>query len=428
MLPPDSLASALHQASQLVAGVLSGRNFTDALAALWRSAPDISPAQRGAISDLGYQALRDYGRGHFFLDRLLHKPLTEPETEALLLVAISRLARRPEQAYVLVDQAVQASAGLGSGAARGLVNAVLRNFLRQRRALETAAADDDVATWCHPAWWLDRLKTAEPTRWQSIASAGNSHPPMSLRVNRRRARPDTVLAQLAAAGLAGQPIGEDGILLDKPCPVSALPGFAEGCVSVQDAGAQCTATWLRASDGMRVLDACAAPGGKTAHILERAQADLLALDADATRARRIDDNLARLGLHAQVRVADCRDRAAWWDGRPFDRILADVPCSASGVVRRHPDIKWLRREQDIARFAAQQREILDALWPTLAPGGQLLYATCSVFAAENQSQVAAFLARHADCERLPIDGADDQPLLPGPQHDGFYYARLKKRD
>ncbi len=216
-------------------------------------------------------------------------------------------------------------------------------------------------------------------------------------------------------------------LLRPPLPVERLPGFGEGLVSVQDAGAQHAALLLDVQDGLRVLDACAAPGGKTAHILERARVELLALEADAGRAVRIDENLARLGLQAEVNVADCRAPDTWWDGRVFDRILADVPCSASGVVRRHPDAKWLRRERDIAQFARTQSAILDALWRVLAPGGKLLYVTCSLFPEENGRQIAAFAARQEDCLRLPIAVALDLQLLPNAEHDGFYYALLQKR-
>jgi 16S rRNA (cytosine967-C5)-methyltransferase len=234
------------------------------------------------------------------------------------------------------------------------------------------------------------------------------------------------MRRLDAAGIAFRRLDNDALLLAAPRPVAQLPGFADGELSVQDAGAQWAAILLEARDGERVLDACAAPGGKTAHLRERNEIELLALEKEAERAPQIGRNLARLGLSAGVAVADCRDLAAWWDGRPFNRILADVPCSASGVVRRHPDIKWLRRPEDVAAFAATQAEILDALWQTLAPGGTMLYVTCSVFDQENAGQIASFCIRHADAERLPIDGRPDRQLLPSAEHDGFYYARLRK--
>ncbi len=423
-LPPDSLAFALTQAASLIEAVFEGRNLTDLWALRQREVD--SPAQRGAIMDLAFGTLRDFGRGDFLLRALLHKPLTEPGLRALLLIALHRLERRPDQAHTLVDQAVLAASLIKRGAVKGLTNAVLRNFLRQRDALLAAADEDDIARHRHPRWWVKMLQRDWPTDWAAILAAGNLHPPMSLRINRRRTTRPEVLAKLQAAGIEAREIGFEGLLLDKPCPVSAIPGFAEGLMSVQDAGAQHAAIWLDACDGMRVLDACAAPGGKTAHILERATVDLVALDSDATRANRVTENLSRLGLAASVKVADCRDVSAWWDGQAFDRILADVPCSASGVARRHPDIKWLRREADIARFAAQQRDIIDALWPLLAPGGEMLYATCSVFRAENQQQIESFCARHPDAIRRPLAGSLDQALAPSAQHDGFYYALIEK--
>jgi len=422
-LPADSLAHALHAAARAIGAVIGGRNLDAALAAL-----RLPPAARPATMELAFGALRRYGRGDFFLGKLIERPLADPAIRGLLLAALHRLEARPQDAHTTVDQAVTAAAVLAHGKYRALVNGVLRNFLRRRDELLAAADGDEAACWQHPRWWLEKLRAAYPADWQAIAAAGNEHPPMTLRVNHRRTATADFLAELAQAGIAGRATGEAAIRLDKPVPVERLPGFAEGRVSVQDRGAQQAAPLLDARPGMRVLDACAAPGGKTAHLLERADLDLTALDADAARAGRIDDNLRRLGLAATVRVADCRDLAAWWDGRPFDRILADVPCSASGVVRRHPDIKWLRRPADVAGFAATQAEILDALWQTLAPGGTMLYATCSLFAEENGAQVAAFVARHPDAQRLPTHGEEnDWQLTPDVEQDGFYYARLAKR-
>lgn len=386
----------------------------------------VEPALRPAVLDLVFTTLRDYGRGDFLLARLLEKPLKDKATRALLLIALARLERRPEEAHTLVDQAVTAA----GKPFKGLVNAVLRNFLRRRDELLAAAAADEEAHWCHPRWWLEKLRAAYPDRWQDIAAAGNAHPPMCLRLNRRR--PTAPLP-------VGQPLGDDAFLLDKPVPVERLPGFRAGQVSVQDWGAQQAAPLLDVRDGLRVLDACAAPGGKTAHLLERADIDLTALELDPQRARRIGENLDRLGLKANIQVADARQPADWWDGKPFDRILADVPCSASGVARRHPDIKWLRRAADVAAFARTQAALLDALWPLLAPGGKMLYCTCSVFPEENGRQVRDFVARHPDARRLPATAPATSPvasrgsadpelqLLPTATHDGFYYALLEKR-
>lgn len=424
-LAEDSLGYALRTSAELIAEVVGGTTLTDALARLWAARPATPAGVRGAILDLTYGTLRDYGRQDFILGKLLQRPLPEP-LQSLLRVALHRLAVRPDTAHTVVDQAVSAAATLLDGKFKGVANGVLRNALRQAGELAQAADADMVAEHRHPPWWIRRLKTQYPQKWRAILSAGNSHPPMALRVNPLRASDDEVLADFAAAGIAVKRLAPGTLRLEQPLAVSRIPGFAEGCVSVQDAGAQHAARHLDLADGQRVLDACAAPGGKSAHILETADVVLTALDADPLRARRVTDNLARLGLSADVKTADCRQLDAWWDGRPFDRILADVPCSASGVVRRNPDIKWLRRSDDIPRFAAQQAEILEALWQTLAPGGKMLYATCSVFAEENGAQIAAFAARHADCRRLPIAGQLDCQYLPCADHDGFFYALLEK--
>ncbi|OHC61978.1 MAG: 16S rRNA (cytosine(967)-C(5))-methyltransferase [Rhodocyclales bacterium GWA2_65_19] len=416
-----SLAEALLGAAQLIAAVLGGRNFDVALAA----AP-LSGVTRAAAMDLAYSTLRACGRGDFLLARLLERPLQDKTARGLLLAALARLEARPDEAHTTVDQAVSAAARVSHGRFKGLVNGVLRNFLRRREELLANADADPVAHWQHPAWWIARLRQDHPAHWEGILAAGNSHPPMCLRVNRRRVTSADYLAQLDAAGVAAHSRDDVAILLEKPLPVERLPGFGAGLCSVQDWGAQAAARLLDARDGMRVLDACAAPGGKAAHVLEFARVELTALDADAARAARITDNLARLGLMATVKVADARAVGDWWDGRPYHRILADVPCSASGVVRRHPDAKWLRRESDIAGFAATQKAILDALWRTLAPGGKMLYATCSVFGEENDRQVEAFVDRHGDARRLPTTIEAQQHHLPDAEHDGFYYALLQK--
>lgn len=413
----DSLGWSLLLAARAVAAVRAGKSLTEALLALGKE----PPAARAAAQDIAYGVLRRYGWGEFILGRLLEKPLTHPETHALLLAALHRLETRPEVTHTVVDQAVAAAGELAGGVFKGLINGVLRNFLRQRESLLAAAAADDQAAHQHPLWWLARLRRAYPQDWQRIVAAGNSQPPMTLRVNQRRLAPAEYAVQLEAAGHPARPVGDSGLQLQKPVSVEALPGFYEGLVSVQDAGAQRAAELLDPAAGAYVLDACAAPGGKAAHTLERADLDLLALDIDAGRTRRIEENLQRLGLAATVRVADCSAVDQWWDGRLFDAILADVPCSASGVVRRHPDIKWLRREGDIRRFALTQTAILDALWPLLKPGGKMLYATCSVFPEENGAQIDAFLVRQPDAERLRTE-----QLLPLEDHDGFYYALLRK--
>lgn len=418
------LAIALLSAADLLAAVMSGRNLDAALAAA-----HLSGATRAAAMDLAYGALRAFGRGDFLLGLLLEHPLKNKTIHGLLLAALTRLEQRSTEAHTTVDQAVTAATQFANGRFKALVNAVLRSFLRRREELLALADADTVARWQHPAWWIARLQKDHPEEWQAILAAGNTHPPLTLRVNRRRTTSADFLAQLDDANIAARALGEFTVRLDKPVPVERIPGFREGLCSVQDAGAQRAAHLLDVRDGLRVLDVCAAPGGKTAHLLELADLDLTALDVDAARAARIGDNLTRLGLSATVNIGDGATPKAWWDSRPFDRILADVPCSASGVVRRHPDAKWLRRENDIARFARTQTQIVDAIWHTLAPGGKMLYATCSLFAEENEEQVAAFVGRHADVVRLPIlpaTGALNLQLLPNAEHDGFYYALLQK--
>lgn len=395
----------------------AGRSLTEAL--LQISAEVV--AARAAAQDIAYGVLRCHGRGEFILGRLMTRPLTHAETQALLLAALYRLETRPDAAHMVVDQAVAAAGELAGGALKGVVNGVLRNFLRQRDVLLAEVAKDDVARHQHPAWWLARLRRGYRDGWERIVEAGNSPPPMTLRVNTRQVSVGDYRASLLAAGVEAEPVGSAGLILAKPMGVDLLPGFAAGWISVQDAGAQRAAELLDPVPGARVLDACAAPGGKTAHLLERADVDVLALDIDAARTRRIEDNLRRLGLAARVKAADCLAVGQWWDGRPFDAILADVPCSASGVVRRHPDIKALRRESDIRRLVHTQAAILDALWPLLKPGGKLLYATCSVFVEENAAQIDAFLVRRPDARRLV-----EEQWLPDRKNDGFYYALLRK--
>jgi len=424
-LKQGSLAHAILEAAKLVVAVQQGQSLLPQYELLLRSNPGWTDVVRGAIRDLAWTTLRSYGQGDFIVAKLVRKPLPD-DIHALLLVALQRLERRPMEAHTIVDQAVDAAATLAPGL-KGVVNAVLRNAMRRCKEIERKKAEDLVARYAHPAWWIAHVRAQHPDEWESILAAGNQHPPMALRVNRRRGSVNDYISELETAGMAARRLANDALVLARPVPVSKLPGFAEGRVSVQDGGAQWAAHWLNPGDGERVLDACAAPGGKCAHLLELADIDLTALELDPTRALQIRGNLDRLGLSATILAADCRALDTWWDGRPFDRILADVPCSASGVVRRHPDIKWLRREADIEGFVAQQATIVDALWGTLASGGTMLYVTCSVFDDENQRQIERFLARHPDAERTEPLPDGPRPLLPNDDHDGFYYARLRKK-
>jgi 16S rRNA (cytosine967-C5)-methyltransferase len=419
-----SLAQSFAAAGEVIGRVLAGGSLTGALTDLKTRSG--TPALAAAAQDLSYGALRAYGVVDAALDRLLDKPVPDASLRGLLLAALSELMVRPDAAHAIVHQAVEGAARLGRPRAKGLVNAVLRNYQRHAPVLLAEIESADSGRFRHPQWWIELLKPAYPEQWPTILHSGNEHPPMTLRVNRRRSSVETFLEKLRDSDIEARRVGEYAIRLQTPRRVDLLPGFANGEVSVQDAGAQRAAGLLDVAAGMRVLDACAAPGGKTGHILELADCDLVAADIDRSRADRIAQNLARLGLSARVVVADCRRAADSWEANSFDRILLDAPCSASGVARRHPDSKWLRRPEDIPAFARGQATMLDALWGVLRPGGKLLYATCSVFPAENREQVTAFANGHDDASVLDLPDLPDGQILPGPDSDGFYYALLQK--
>ncbi|KMN51445.1 16S rRNA methyltransferase [Chromobacterium violaceum] len=408
-------------AAEILARIEAGTTLTDALADAQRQAGKLTPAERGALQDLSYGSLRHLGVLRHCLRQLVPHPLPEPQVERLLLIALYQLQYTRAAQYAVVHEAVTLAGMMARGKFKALVNGVLRNFQRRRDELLANAAADEVAQANHPDWWVARLKEAYPAEWRAILEASNVHPPLTLRVNRRRISVDDYLRRLEEEGLAAKALGGDAVQLARPVAVRDLPGFAEGLASVQDEGAQRAAYWLDLKPGMRVLDACAAPGGKTGHMLEMADVEVTALDIDNARLARVGDNLRRLGLSAQLIEADASRPDEWWGGRPFDRILADVPCSASGVVRRHPDIKWLRRPGDFAALGEQQAGMADALWPLLASGGKMLYATCSIFPEENRLQLEGFLKRHPDASCLK-----EEQLLPCERHDGFYYALLEK--
>ncbi|MEO8003276.1 MAG: 16S rRNA (cytosine(967)-C(5))-methyltransferase RsmB [Betaproteobacteria bacterium] len=413
-------------AAQAVTNVLAGASLTAVLDATWKGNRQLSASERGAIQDISYGTLRHLGKLRTILDELAPRPIATPELKSLLLAAIYQLQYSEAAPYAIVDHAVECAEQFGGARARPFVNAVLRNFQRRRDALLAHAEASDAGRYSYAPWWIEKIRQELGAEADGVLAAGNLHPPMTLRVNRRRVDAPTYLSRLQDAGLEARHLENEALILTRPVPVERLPGFSDGDVSVQDAGAQLAARLLDVQDGLRILDACAAPGGKTAHILEMANVDMTALDADAVRLQRVGATLDRLGLAARLQAADAARLDAWWDGKPFDRVLLDAPCSASGVVRRHPDIKWLRRPQDIAAFADQQRQLLDALWKVLARGGKLLYATCSVFTEEDRAMTDDFATRHADAHILGGMPGRDGLLLPDHEHDGFYYALLRK--
>ncbi len=438
-----SLAREMLAAAEAVADLLAGQRLPDALDA--RTTP-LPAASRPAARDMAYLTVRRLGRLNALAERLnARRP--QPRLGALQLVALAQLLEPLRPAAIVVDQAVMAARSLArapSNAASGFMNATLRRFLRDRESMLAAVLEQPEARFDYPEWWLQALAAAWPEQWQAIAQVSNQPAPLALRVNRRRTTPEAYCQTLAAAGIGAHWVGPEAVVLAKALPVEKIPGFAQGEVSVQDPGAQLAAHLLDLAPGQRVLDACAAPGGKTCHILELADVELVALDLEAARCARIQENLQRSGLPvapARVRVltADAAHPGRWWDEQPFDRILLDAPCSASGIVRRHPDIPWLRRRGDIATLAGQQRALLDALWPLLKAGGKLLYVTCSVFPEEGEAIVSGFVSEHSECQRLPLewtwsDGLTEPiaQLLPRSaalrEHDGFFYACLTKRE
>jgi len=442
--PPSNFSAPLQkillQVADAVQAVRGGKSLTELLS---RCPAELRPATQA----LSFQVLRLLGSAE--AARTLLAPKTPPpKVDSLLVSALALLWPVAEPAYAdhtVVDQAV-AAAKQRAPASAGFVNAVLRRFLRERAALVTAAQRDPQGAFNHPPWWIERVRQDWPTQWQAVLQANNEHPPMSLRVNARHGTAAAYVERLAGLGIAARvlgPLAPQAVVLARAVPVTALLGFAEGQVSVQDAAAQLAAPLLlqahgelpAVAAGARVLDACSAPGGKTAHLLELQDLALLALDSDAGRLVRVQENLTRLGQTATLKAADGRDTAAWWDGRPFDAILLDAPCSASGIVRRHPDVRWLRRPADIGNLAHIQAGLLAALWPTLKPGGRLVYATCSIFKTEGVDQIDAFLQRQADARRVRVDGVTGH-LLPLPDNgvvagpslvDGFYYELLIKQ-
>lgn len=426
---------------QSTASVLQAiRSGVSGTAALDRVVADLRPG----VQALTFHVLRSLGRAEA-LRQLLAKRSPPPPADALLCTALALgwcEADAPYELFTLVNQAVEAAKrDPATRSQASFINACLRRFLRERDVLVASTDRNPVAVWNHPKWWIDRLMRDWPQAWQAILASNNRQPPMTLRVNRRQSSVSDYLLALQDAGIEGHVAGESGVVLHQAKPVQMLPGFATGVVSVQDSAAQMAAPLLlsglaQAKTPLRVLDACAAPGGKTAHLLEWADVEVTALEIDATRAARIHQTLQRLALTAKVVVADAAAVSTWWDGQLFDAVLLDAPCSASGIVRRHPDVRWLRRDTDIEQLVKIQANLLKALWPLVRLGGRLLYCTCSVFKAEGSDQIQTFLAHNTDAvlmaspgHLMPCSEAGDNTLPDNSMgdHDGFYYALLQKR-
>jgi 16S rRNA (cytosine967-C5)-methyltransferase len=426
----------LQATAAVVGAVRAGQSGTAAI--------DATPAElRPAVQSLAFHVWRNLGRAEALRSQLANKR-PPPAADALLCTALALAwdsAHAPYDPFTLVNQAVEAAKRNSATKAQAhFLNACLRRFLREQVALVAATDADLVAQWNHPRWWIERLRREQPESWRDVLQAANTHAPLTLRVNLRKSSVAGYIETLRAAGIASRANPEGAILLEQAVSVGRLPGFDAGVVSVQDAAAQIAAPLLMKglphTTGMRVLDACAAPGGKTGHLLEISDAQVLALEVDPQRSARIEQNVQRLGLKAEVRTADALHPEAWWDGKPFDAILLDAPCTASGIVRRHPDVRWLRRETDIEQLAALQWRMLQTLWPLVRSGGRLLYCTCSLFAAEGQTQVQTFLAHNTDAVLLPSPGhlmpqnaAEDRALPDNKtsDHDGFFYALFEKR-
>ncbi|MBC7720075.1 MAG: 16S rRNA (cytosine(967)-C(5))-methyltransferase RsmB [Chitinophagaceae bacterium] len=440
-LQPVPLWRQLQGAASVLQAVRDGQSMTPAL-------DDVDAALRPGVQALSFHALRWLGRAEALRQQLAKRP-PPPEVDALLCVALALCwseQQAPYSPFVLVDQAVEAAKRSEATLHQAsFINGCLRRFLRERDALVAKTDQNPQAVWNHPQWWIDQLRKDHPDHWQAILRANNAKAPLMLRVNLQKTTQAAYLHALSAMNIEAFELGNCGVVLRDARAVPSLPGYAQGHFSVQDAAAQRAAPLLLdgledalpAGQRLHILDACAAPGGKTAHLLEMSHADVLALDIDARRCERIGHNLQRLGLSASVVVGDAARPAEWWDGRLFDAILLDAPCTASGIVRRHPDVRWLRRPTDIAQLADVQAALLQTLWPLLKKGGRLLYCTCSVFKAEGDRQVQTFVMHHTDARLMPSPGhllpqnsaiGADFPDNLICEHDGFYYALLEKQN
>ena len=426
----------MHQ-SQLIAAdcvseVIKGHNLNQVFERRFEHHQNITPQQKSVAIFLAYGAIRYLGENQFFIQQLIDKKITNKKIEALLCVALFQLNHDQSTDFTVVNEAVEAAKLINKSWAGSFVNGVLRNFIRQKEKLQTELKNDEEAFYSYPLWWINLIKQNYPKDWESILLNGNKHPPLTLRINERQTNLKQYEEKLKSEAISYRVLGNIALELTQPTPVEKIPGFMDGEVSIQDFGAQLAAKLLDLQDGQFCLDACSAPGGKTGHMLEIADIELVSIDQQKDRLYKVKENLERLHLHAYLKCADLAAVNTWWNEKLFDRILLDAPCSASGVVRRHVDIKWLRRPCDIEMFAKQQEAMLEAMWQLLKKGGKLLYATCSIFYDENQKVINHFIKEHTDAKEVEwsVDSEYskyENQLIPSENHDGFFYALLEKK-
>ena len=425
----------MHQ-SQLIAAdcvseVIKGHNLNQVFERRFEHHQNITPQQKSVAIFLAYGAIRFLGENQFFIQQLIDKKITNKKIEALLCVALFQLNHDQSTDFTVVNEAVEAAKLINKSWAGSFVNGVLRNFIRQKEKLQKELKNNEEAFYSYPVWWINLIKQNYPKDWESILLNGNKHPPLTLRINERKTNLKQYEEKLKSEAISYRVLGNTALELAQPTPVEKIPGFMDGEVSIQDFGAQLAAKLLDLQDGQICLDACSAPGGKTGHMLEIADIELVSIDQQKDRLYKVKENLERLHLHAYLKCADLAAVNTWWNEKLFDRILLDAPCSASGVVRRHVDIKWLRRPRDIEMFAKQQEAMLEAMWQLLKKGGKLLYATCSIFYDENQKVINHFIKEHTDAKEVKwsVDSEYskyENQLIPSENHDGFFYALLEK--
>ena len=418
-------------AADCVSEVIKGHNLNHVFDRHFDHHSHITPQQKSIAIFLAYGAIRFLGENQFFIRKLINKKITNKKIEALLCVALFQLNHDQSNDFTIVNEAVEAAKFINKSWAGSFVNGVLRNFIRQKDNLKSELKNDEEAFYSYPLWWIRLIKVAYNKDWESILLNGNKHPPLTLRINVRKINLKQYEEKLKSESIKYRVLGDIALELTQPIPVEKIPGFIEGEVSVQDFGAQLAAKLLDLKDGQVCLDACSAPGGKTGHMLEIADIELVSIDQQKERLYKVKENLERLQLHAHLKCADLLAIKSWWNDKLFDRILLDTPCSASGVVRRHVDIKWLRRPRDIEMFAKQQKIMLQAMWQLLKKGGKLLYATCSIFPDENQRVIDDFIKEHSDAKEVKwsVDSKYskyENQLIPSENHDGFFYALFEK--